>query len=461
MINHTLTLILATFILYTNAQVIVSPINSSIPKTIKSKEIGVNSTLNNKIQKSFTQVGTFHSTFYIKSLIPNLDSMKTDIYPLIPDTCLRVFIDNKEDTTIGYMGFGFNFDPYSESFSESLDKGIFPNPSEYSYNYRLDTLSIGGAYFAPKFDSLHPDTLRIYVSYYEVYRLLGRYTNYYLIHYLTDPNSDTLYLAPIVKITEYDKPKGGVIKPVVDNTITINYILSEKDISRTWDSLGKTWYNYTNIVIPLTHDSLTENGYEIPGGDVLSVMPTFIPGYNYQLGDTLYFGLTDPNDSATFGDGYPIRINNYFAMSYSYMDLKEKYFADPFGYNNAIIAYKELLYQLYQSTSFHNSCYYPNLQLLPDISFIISADSYNIAVNETNKIIPIIYPNPANDNITIQLKNSDPATISIINILGQEVKSTLSNNLQTTMHISDLKAGMYFVRIDQKGKRFTSKISIQ
>ncbi|MBP7102768.1 MAG: T9SS type A sorting domain-containing protein [Bacteroidales bacterium] len=462
--NHTLTLILATFILYTNAQVIVSPINSSIPKTIKSKEIAVFPTSNQKKLKAFDSIGTFHSTFYLKSLIPNMDSLKTDIYPILPDSCLRVFIDNKENTTIGYMGFGFNFDPYSPSFDENFTKGIFPTPPSETYNYRLDTLTFRGVYFTPLgYNASSPDTLRVYISFYEVYNMKGNGTDYNIVYF---EYHDTMYMVPCVNVTGYENSKGGVIEPKAKSTTTIDYILTDKDTSRIWDSIGNSWYTIIDIVIPLTYNGITYDGFEIPCRSVLSVMPTFKPGYDYQLGDTLYYGITDPNDSTVFADGYPIRKKNYFAMLFSYMDSKEKYFADPFGFNNTIIANKELLYQLHPSSaSFLNSCYYPVLQVLPDISFTISADfsvpCYEPSVNETNKIIPIIYPNPAKEILTIQLKNDAPANIKLYNILGQEVKSFVSADIQTTINVSDLHSGIYIIKVDQDGKRFTSKISIE
>ena len=144
--------------------------------------------------------------------------------------------------------------------------------------------------------------------------------------------------------------------------------------------------------------------------------------------------------------------------------------ADPFGYNNAIIAYRYLLYQMYFkedgiTRNFRDSSYSTHYGLLPNIYFHLSVDEENggiidVNVTETNDIVSNIYPNPAKDNIIINLKNNESANISLFNILGQEVISTISNNNQTTIDVSDLNRGLYIVKVKQKGQTFTSKVSI-
>lgn len=61
-------------------------------------------------------------------------------------------------------------------------------------------------------------------------------------------------------------------------------------------------------------------------------------------------------------------------------------------------------------------------------------------VNES-EITYSIYPNPATDNITVNVENF--RTIDIYNNCGQLVKSTNENNI----NINDLEAGVYFVSV--------------
>ncbi|MFN0188285.1 MAG: T9SS type A sorting domain-containing protein [Bacteroidia bacterium] len=66
-----------------------------------------------------------------------------------------------------------------------------------------------------------------------------------------------------------------------------------------------------------------------------------------------------------------------------------------------------------------------------------------------------MYPNPANTSATILLNllKAENISISIVDMLGREIKNTASNNLQSgnnkiNLDISDLNNGIYFVRIN-------------
>jgi len=67
-----------------------------------------------------------------------------------------------------------------------------------------------------------------------------------------------------------------------------------------------------------------------------------------------------------------------------------------------------------------------------------------------------LYPNPASTTLTIDAKNSIES-IAIYNILGQEVitKTPMSNS--TTMDVSNLESGLYFVNSTIDGKSSTTK----
>ncbi len=91
------------------------------------------------------------------------------------------------------------------------------------------------------------------------------------------------------------------------------------------------------------------------------------------------------------------------------------------------------------------------------ISLTEIADLYNevnpatVGINENllNKNSIIIYPNPTNSTLTINV--SMPTTISIINVLGQEL---LTQKVQSseTINVSNLENGIYFVKDLNAGK---------
>ncbi len=72
--------------------------------------------------------------------------------------------------------------------------------------------------------------------------------------------------------------------------------------------------------------------------------------------------------------------------------------------------------------------------------------------NADSKIL--IYPNPASDNITVEVNQK--ALIEILNLQGQLIKSLESEETQTTINISDIEKGMYFIKI-QTNNAFTVK----
>jgi hypothetical protein len=75
-----------------------------------------------------------------------------------------------------------------------------------------------------------------------------------------------------------------------------------------------------------------------------------------------------------------------------------------------------------------------------------------------NKIISI-YPNPANDFMTVSLaaEPSDSSTIHIINTLGEIVLTEKATSSNTTLNASNLQNGIYFVKVESKNSSAIKK----
>ena len=69
-----------------------------------------------------------------------------------------------------------------------------------------------------------------------------------------------------------------------------------------------------------------------------------------------------------------------------------------------------------------------------------------------------IYPNPFTDRIRIENKDFNPLNISISNGLGQEVKSFKIKGSDTSLDLSSLRNGFYFMTIESDATRVTVKI---
>ncbi len=65
-----------------------------------------------------------------------------------------------------------------------------------------------------------------------------------------------------------------------------------------------------------------------------------------------------------------------------------------------------------------------------------------------------IYPNPANNIITIDRKVNTPEEIEIYSVLGTKVMSKTLHKISTTVNISDLSRGVYFISFKNESKSF-------
>lgn len=69
----------------------------------------------------------------------------------------------------------------------------------------------------------------------------------------------------------------------------------------------------------------------------------------------------------------------------------------------------------------------------------------SVGINEQSKNDHInIFPNPATDNLTIE--TTDKATIEILNIAGQLIKTIRTTEKQTSIDVSDLSGGVYIIK---------------
>jgi hypothetical protein len=61
------------------------------------------------------------------------------------------------------------------------------------------------------------------------------------------------------------------------------------------------------------------------------------------------------------------------------------------------------------------------------------------------------FPNPAKDAITLKYATSNAIDVTVYNVLGAKVKSFTHSSNETTLNISDLDKGLYFIRFSDNG----------
>ena len=82
-----------------------------------------------------------------------------------------------------------------------------------------------------------------------------------------------------------------------------------------------------------------------------------------------------------------------------------------------------------------------------------STTGVNEIQNSTSNIL--VYPNPANDLLTIQLNSiTENFTTEIFNTLGEKIYQSANNK---TIDVSTFSQGMYFISVHQGNKILTAK----
>lgn len=74
-----------------------------------------------------------------------------------------------------------------------------------------------------------------------------------------------------------------------------------------------------------------------------------------------------------------------------------------------------------------------------------------------------LYPNPNNGNFTLNFKNSNikNSTISIFNVLGENVKTIILTNMNTTqINISEFGIGAYYIKVTAENNTITKKVFV-
>ncbi len=85
-----------------------------------------------------------------------------------------------------------------------------------------------------------------------------------------------------------------------------------------------------------------------------------------------------------------------------------------------------------------------------DLDAVSVINENPVSINEKETDIISIYPNPTKDYIQINFDKDYPDSKSVIiyDVFGQEIKSINKIENNTIVDISDLKSGIYFIRVD-------------
>ncbi len=178
---------------------------------------------------------------------------------------------------------------------------------------------------------------------------------------------------------------------------------------------------------------------------------TYIPGNPYNTNDTIDVYVVPP----------PTVQRNAFVV-YEYRD--NDFNLEPMYYNNQLCATTDVRYNI--NTNGWNGNYIPGTAWNAgfyhlDMSFLITFNPSGITENLNHRIN--LFPNPADETITLDFAGADNETIdiSIIDVSGREVYSTHESYTSPALkHIilntESFTSGIYFCRVS--GKSFTENL---
>ncbi|GAB4144198.1 MAG: hypothetical protein Fur0041_19150 [Bacteroidia bacterium] len=73
----------------------------------------------------------------------------------------------------------------------------------------------------------------------------------------------------------------------------------------------------------------------------------------------------------------------------------------------------------------------------------------------------VVFPNPADETITISFEEQTNCTIQIISSTGQVVFSNACNSRVISIDVNGLSGGLYFVIADKPSKRYTARLLVK
>ena len=196
----------------------------------------------------------------------------------------------------------------------------------------------------------------------------------------------------------------------------------------------KNWGNQKTYIYPLSKDPGT---YQITKSDSIDVV-CLVTGACYNNINNI-ISLTGYN----FQEAFSIKISQFNSDNFS-SGIIDKNTLQTFG-----------SFQI-EGITYNNSNYYISSEYNNSGNASLYSFRYNntTSINSNNSKL-LIYPNPANDIIKINIVNLE--SIELINISGEVVMKSYNN----IVNISDISKGMYFVKLIHNSKTKIQKLIIK
>lgn len=309
---------------------------------------------------------------------------------------------------------GVIVDPYADWYGQNGGQFIPDNGSVI--NISLDSLFVLGWYY--NVDGNFNDTL--------VFEVIVDTAT-------TGPAFDSIYDASINAV--FSPPqmagsateKGWHAKLTDPDKYTIKYVLTPQDVT-----VGAGKY----ITIPV--NQYVSGGIPVNPGEIVAFNISFVPGYSYNFGDTIFDYDTDP-PSALMNS---IRLGFYATSDPS---SNPDVFLDPYNntgsYNGTYLILSEGRYGLYPASSPFNEAMFIYTDWGLDAGAFFD---WQVGVESTHTNAEIAtYPNPASDRVTIDVEDYKNTSVRVYNMLGELVRKVSLTARKTQINVADLNNGTY------------------
>ncbi len=97
-----------------------------------------------------------------------------------------------------------------------------------------------------------------------------------------------------------------------------------------------------------------------------------------------------------------------------------------------------------------------NEYYIDDVNYCSSGDCFG-GISDLKALGVSMYPNPVRDRLNIEAREAI-SNVAIYNLLGQQVYTSKVDALSTTIDMSQMTSGAYFVQVEVNGRKATDKI---
>lgn len=85
-----------------------------------------------------------------------------------------------------------------------------------------------------------------------------------------------------------------------------------------------------------------------------------------------------------------------------------------------------------------------------------------LSAEEINNPVAAVYPNPVENNqLTIQFKETAPASVVIYSLTGEKVREYNTNEVSPTLDLENLAPQLYMLEVTQNGASFSKKLMVE